>query len=785
MSQSSLEIAKNVNSQNRSSDLDLEEPQIPGPHDLDWRRLKGYKAACNIKKNPSWIWQHGYRLWNEDKLEFWLCKRCHHGPVKRPFPKGHIFQTTRATSTAAQHMTKQHSISENGKVTPSRPPSKRRKLEDCDFGANTAQQRSVSSFDRNRFRALLLEWIIADSIPFRKIESEHFRRLLTFTGCNLRLEDHLPSRTTLSRWVGKAYDQQFVAVKEVVQSAATRINLSFDLWTSHNQLALLGLVAHFLDHSGVPRTVLLSLPRQKGRHCGQGISGTIAEVIREFDVGNKLGYFITDNASNNATCLQFLGEEFNFSAPERHVRCAGHVLNLVAKAILFGSDVDAFESELQDLNVEEQELGRWRKKGPTGRLHNIVKYITASPQRIEAFEDIQRKNAADENGGAVLKLVKDNFTRWNSFDDCAGRAIRLRASIDDFIEEERDSWINYQRRPDQKRHEKRYARGKEPSILQDQLSSDDWSVVVQYHEILQPFKSATLHLQGQIGGCTGAIWQVLPVFERLLTHLEDQRYIHRPLESQKMRSNSLNDRKEKGSLNPEYLATEHHFSTNINLGWQKLDEYYARLDQSPIFCAAVVLHPRQKWRWFEKHWAGHKEWIDQAKVGIEQLWREYKNDEPAVQRQRSPDKVSVQVDEWSDDEEDVHSSVDQLMQYYAEPPHDRSLPVDKSPIPYWVAKKNVWPQLAAMALDIYSVPAMSDEPERIFSQTGHVLAPRRRSLTSKSMEQLMCMKSWLKQGVAHLDGGLFEKSVIMINSSNATAELDDPSDESDEEYDSM
>ena len=58
------------------------------------------------------------------------------------------------------------------------------------------------------------------------------------------------------------------------------------------------------------------------------------------------------------------------------------------------------------------------------------------------------------------------------------------------------------------------------------------------------------------------------------------------------------------------------------------------------------------------------------------------------------------------------------MQYYAEPPHDRSLPVDKSPIPYRVAKKDIWPQLAAMALDIYSVPAMSDEPERIFSQTG-------------------------------------------------------------------
>jgi len=147
--------------------------------------------------------------------------------------------------------------------------------------------------------------------------------------------------------------------------------------------------------------------------------------------------------------------------------------------------------------------------------------------------------------------------------------------------------------------------------------------------------------------------------------------------------------------------------------------------------------------------------------------------------------VSVQVDEWSDDEVDAQSSIDQLVQYYAEPPYDRSLPVYKSPIHYWVAKKNVWLELAAMALDIYSVPAMPDEPERIFSQTGHILAPRRRSLTSKSMEQLMCMKSWLKQGIAYLDGSLFERMVMMTDSADVTAGLGDLSDVSDKEYDSM
>ena len=147
--------------------------------------------------------------------------------------------------------------------------------------------------------------------------------------------------------------------------------------------------------------------------------------------------------------------------------------------------------------------------------------------------------------------------------------------------------------------------------------------------------------------------------------------------------------------------------------------------------------------------------------------------------------MSEQVDEWSDDDEILRSSVDQLAQYYAEPPHDKSLPVSKSPIPYWIDKKAVWPQLAAMALDVFSVPAMSDEPERIFSQTGHILSPRRRRLTSKSMQRLMCMKSRLEQGVAHLDSDLFERTVSPAEPQDVTANVEALSDESDGSCDGM
>ena len=63
----------------------------------------------------------------------------------------------------------------------------------------------------------------------------------------------------------------------------------------------------------------------------------------------------------------------------------------------------------------------------------------------------------------------------------------------------------------------------EPSIVRDKLSSDEWAVIERYHEILKPLKDATKLLQGSAGGKFGAIWQVLPTFEKLLSHFESLR----------------------------------------------------------------------------------------------------------------------------------------------------------------------------------------------------------------------------------------------------------------------
>ena len=77
---------------------------------------------------------------------------------------------------------------------------------------------------------------------------------------------------------------------------------------------------------------------------------------------------------------------------QRRGRCAAHIINLAAKAFLFGNDIEAFEVAVEGegsatadslrLKIAQAE---WRKRGAVGRLHNLVVFVRASAQRREAF----------------------------------------------------------------------------------------------------------------------------------------------------------------------------------------------------------------------------------------------------------------------------------------------------------------------------------------------------------------------------------------------------------------
>ncbi|KAI7205574.1 hypothetical protein KC316_g657 [Hortaea werneckii] len=333
------------------------------------------------------------------------------------------------------------------------------------------QNEQAAEFDPIQFKILPYKWIITDNIAINELTSQRLRDLLVCL--NPRVSKQIPSRTTVSRTVEKLYDKLLGPVTEELQSAITKVSFSFDLWSSKNQLALLGLCAHFIDDKGQPKTTLLALPRQYGQHTGAAIADTVGAIIAD-----------------------------------------GHIFNLVAQAVLFNSDTDAFEHELEDLTLEEQQLDHWRKMGPIVKLHNIVVWINRSPLRCELLTKVQLELTASTRPAGkneTYKLITDVVTRWNSFYHSAERAVYLKAAIDELCSRE------------QGRHRREHPKAATPKIFESVLTGDDWHAIKFYLEILEPIKTAFELLQGNAGGRFGAIWQVLPTYETVLSHFEGLR----------------------------------------------------------------------------------------------------------------------------------------------------------------------------------------------------------------------------------------------------------------------
>ena len=115
-----------------------------------------------------------------------------------------------------------------------------------------------------------------------------------------------------------------------------------------------------------------------------------------FEIQDKIGVYVGDNASNVDTAVKALVNEFHSDESEqgRRSRCCGHIINLAAKAFLLGAECEAFRDEIdaaeQATMRDEQNLvveqAKWRSRGPIGKFHNVVVYIRAISQRRQEFQ---------------------------------------------------------------------------------------------------------------------------------------------------------------------------------------------------------------------------------------------------------------------------------------------------------------------------------------------------------------------------------------------------------------
>jgi hypothetical protein len=164
--------------------------------------------------------------------------------------------------------------------------------------------------------------------------------------------------------------------------------------------------------------------------------------------------------------------------------------------------------------------------------------------------------------------------------------------------------------------------------------------------------------------------------------------------------------------------------------------------ESPVYIAALVLCPQNKWQYMEDNWL--IEWIADAKAKVQLFWkREYKSTAITVPTPASEAAPTVHnaFQEWEKKRQRSQLEIDEYTKYL----QAAVLPEVKDERSWWLetTQRISFPALSVMALDILSIPAMSAEPERLFSGAKITITDRRNQLGIESIQAIECLKSWL------------------------------------------
>ena len=148
---------------------------------------------------------------------------------------------------------------------------------------------------------------------------------------------------------------------------------------------------------------------------------------------------------------------------------------------------------------------------------------------------------------------------------------------------------------------------------EDELSSSDWEILALTAEILKPFYDQTLRLQSKATEAShGSLWETIPTIEFLLSGLETQatrfgRNVDKVDKGKKVSSKRAPKQKEEDDYDHHQ-----HLLVCVKNAQDKLEEYYKRMQESPVYAASVVLNPQHKKHWFNFHWKTKRDWIEKA-----------------------------------------------------------------------------------------------------------------------------------------------------------------------------
>lgn len=276
------------------------------------------------------------------------------------------------------------------------------------------------------------------------------------------------------------------------------------------------------------------------------------------------------------------------------------------------------------------------------------------------------------------------------------------------------------------------------NLQRDFLKDVDWEDLMRWQKILTPFRQLCEQEEGraQKAGREGQ-------YGTLQSVITGMNYMYDVLKKAQIEVNEHQDD----------LEQTEHYNSGINAAWLKLEKYFRLTDQSPLYIAAVVLHPGRRFAYFEDKWREHPGWIKAAKKSFKDLFLEYCN---RISLTDSTDDSESEADEPKSAYHAYNEVSQEYLNRQGQKQHRENVELNtytktfnrrlrklKNPLAWW-KEQTEFPILSRMAFDVFSIPGMSSEVERIFSAAKRLITDDRNCLGPEIVEACECQRHWLK-----------------------------------------
>lgn len=215
-------------------------------------------------------------------------------------------------------------------------------------------------------------------LPFRLIEHPEFHRLIRMAQ-SAPTFPHIPSPRTIRRRLQTSVEDKQKGVLRKLPSNA-KLSIALDCWTSPFTQAFMAITAYFIDEDWQYNEVLLGFEPLHGKHSGANLSDILLDILRKYDIEDRVLAVTTDNASNNDTLIKSLQQNLTDNTTLIRIPCLAHVIQLSLNELL---------GKLRAAPVNETMENRWtEQRSESARANAETRDIAATLNKVRSYYPI-------------------------------------------------------------------------------------------------------------------------------------------------------------------------------------------------------------------------------------------------------------------------------------------------------------------------------------------------------------------------------------------------------------